>query len=136
MLDLDRYFLPEINLYLIAINYEKKADVNDSSNLKLVCSDDLDVSYSDTGIQLIFTRKLEFIPSALYMLTISYGAELTFNDKTKDEIKWNTIDLAKEIRESNSIFLSNIITRASLLIAQISSSYGQMPLITPPNFII
>ena len=74
-----------------------------------------------------------FEPAGIYELTISYGAAATINAQGLKEIDWKNINVADEIRNGNCTLLNNLISRISLQIGQITSSSGQVPVITPPG---
>ena len=60
---------------------------------------------------------------------------LIFDPSTKDEVDWKKLDIAGEFKKSCPNLMSVLMSRASLLISQITSAAGQPPLITPaaPN---
>ena len=56
---------------------------------------------------------------------LSYGAILKIKKERKEEYDWDKINLAEEFRENGEFVLGNLMSRISLLIAEITSSFGQ-----------
>ena len=69
----------------------------------------------------------------MFNLTVTFGAILKFDPAKKDEYKWHEINMAEEFRKNGEFVTNNLVARISLLIAQITSSYGQTPLILQPS---
>ncbi len=82
---------------------------------------------------MLVTRTLAFEPAELFSLKVSFGAILTFNPENKGDYDWQAINMARELRNNGDFVIKNLIGRISLQIAQITSSYGQPPLILPPE---
>lgn len=132
--NLVEYFLPEQEFYLHQIAYNRIAGYISQDEFVLNCTDNISVELvNKSNIKIIVTRNLYFEPNALFQLSISFGANLKFDPKRAEEYNWNEIDLAKEFRDNGDFVTTNLISRITLLIAQITSSFGQQPLILPPN---
>ena len=130
--DLANYFLPEQEFYLEQAVYErldKKAEVPEYS---LKCIDNIETEVFSDQVKVIVKRVVTFEPRDIFDLSVSFGAILKFNDR-KEEYDWENIDLAEEFRENGDFVLANLLNRMSLLIAEITASYGQPPLILPPK---
>ena len=82
--------------------------------------------------KLTITLSLYFDPEEIFELSLSYGAILKIKKERKEEYDWDKINLAEEFRENGEFVLGNLMSRISLLIAEITSSFGQIPLILPP----
>ncbi len=54
------------------------------------------------------------------------------NIKGDKQLDYNLIK--KKILNKDSVIMSIIMSRISLLISQLTSSYGERPIITPPSF--
>lgn len=136
MIDFERYFLNDQQFFLNSINYKTIEETEQLSEYRMKCTDSITVDLDiERGMRVIFTRELSFEPEALFVLEVSYGAILTFNPDTKDEFDWKKTDLAKEVQTSGGFVLRNIISKVSLLIAEITASGSQVPIVTPPNMI-
>lgn len=99
----------------------------------LNCTDNIYVEKNETnGVKVIVTRELFFEPGELFRLSVAFGADLQFDLQRVDEYDWNEVNLAEEFRVNGDFVISNLMSRITLLIAQITSSYGQQPLILPP----
>lgn len=96
------------------------------------CIDNIDVDINQDIVKLTVKRVLKFEPEEIFELSVSYGATLKIKKEKKQDYDWNKIDLAEEFRENGQFVLGNLMNRISLLIAEITSSFGQEPLILPP----
>ena len=130
--NLSSYFSPKQEIYLNNISYNiiKKNELAEEYNLTNIDNAHVDV-YED-GINLTIERVLEFEPEGLFRLSVSFGANLQFVQEKKSEIDWEKINLAQEFIENGDFITVNLFSRISLLISQITSAYGQPPIITPP----
>lgn len=136
MQNLGQYFMNEHQIYLNGINFEKFDAIPQPENgeITLNCADNITSTVKDNeGVQIILTRKLTFMPEQLFGLEISFGADLKFDKEKAKEINWREINLADEFRDNGEFIISNLLSRISLLVAQITSSFGHTPLIIPPS---
>lgn len=134
--NLQEYFLPEQEYYLNEIKYNRIETGTNQDATSAICEDGIYTELNGTnGIKIIVTRKFYFEPEQIFSLNISFGAELQLNPDKADEINWKEINLSEEFRESGEFVTSNLMSRIALLCAQITSSYGQQPLILPPGVI-
>ncbi len=131
MLDFNRYFLPDRRIFLDNVQYETLETPNPTENRKLNCKDTILAQRSDKWIKINFNRTLSFAPEGVFRLSVTYGVLLFFNPQTKDEINWKETDIAGAFRENCKPLLANMMSRTSLMVAQITSASGQNPLITP-----
>ena len=128
--NLSEYFKPELEIFLDTVSYKRIENVNDKceQELSLLCQDNLKAMLSEDGVRIIVTRTLMFEPEALFALNVSFGADLKFNER-KVEHEWTEINLAEEFGENGDFVTGQLMSRISLLIGQITSSFGQQPLI-------
>ena len=77
--------------------------------------------------------KLTFNPEKMFRLSVAFGADLRFDPQKINEYNWREIDLADEFRENGDFVTGNLMSRITLLIAQITSSFGQPPLVLVPS---
>lgn len=68
----------------------------------------------------------------IFELTITFGVVLKIKEEKMNEYDWNSIPLAEEFQTNGNFVLDNIMSRISLLVAEITSSFGQNPIIVPP----
>ena len=127
------YFLPEQEFYLENIAYDRIENTFENEKHTLKCVDNISVDVSDESLKLIVTRTLNFEPEELFSLTVSFGAILWFNPQNKSEYKWHEINMAEEFRYNGDFVIGNLMQRITLQIAQITSSFGQSPIILPPS---
>lgn len=130
--NLQEYFKPEQEIFLDTISYRR---IENSGNeleqeVALLCQDNIKASVNDEGVRIIVTRSLVFEPEKIFVLSVSFGAELKFNNR-KSEQDWMKINLAEEFMQNGDFVTTQLMSRISLLIGQITSSFGQQPLILP-----
>lgn len=127
-------FLPEQEIYLENIAYERIDIEIDQEEHALKCEDNIAVNTNgNESISIKVTRTLNFEPEELFSLKVSFGALLKFDPEKKDLYNWESINMAEEFRMNGDFITANLMGRISLLIAQITSSFGQSPLVLPPN---
>ena len=83
-------------------------------------------------VNLIVRRTVRFDPQEIFELIISFGVVLKIKKEKQVEYDWNSINLADEFQMNGNFVLDNIMSRISLLVAEITSSFGQNPIIVPP----
>ena len=127
------YFEPDYEFYLDKVDYIHKQKTSNTDKYELNCSDSLETKeIADNKLQVTVTRSLVFEPDDLYSLSVSYVAVLKFDMSKKEELSSLTDNLSKDLINYGQFFLSNIMVRMSMLISEITGSYGQPPVITPP----
>lgn len=131
--NLSEYFLPEHEFYLHKIVYNRLDNVTPEIAVPLNCADNINVEISNNDVKIIVTRSLYFDPEEIFRLSVAFGANLKFDSKKVNEYNWNDINLAEEFRENGEFVTDNLMSRISLLIAQITSSFGQQPLLLTPT---
>lgn len=131
--NLSEYFLPEQQFYLHKLTYNRIVENADEEASSLNCTDNISVElYDGDMLKIIVTRDLFFDPDMLFRLSVSFGADLQFDHQKKKEYDWENINLAEEFRDYGDFVTANLMNRISLLISQITSSFGQMPLVLAP----
>jgi len=140
MLDFEEFFesTKSKEIYLDNIQFKRINKKGAGEKVSLVCKDDLKLrEITEDRACFTLTRHIGFKPVSFFELSISFGFSLLFKQENKSIIKWEDIDLVNELLRDNGVFIGPVISRISLLIAQITSStIGQMPLITPPTLCI
>jgi hypothetical protein len=135
MLDFDKYFSKKYQFHLKSIDYKMLDRLPSQKKYELSCQDYLKTEVAQNELHIDFVRNMKFTPKGLYTLTVAFGAVFEFNNDIKDEIDFKKIDWDLEVLKNREKFLSNVTARASLLISQITSSYGLVPVITPPTML-
>lgn len=132
--NLSEYFKPEKEIFLDTINYKRIENLNRNikGEVALLCEDNIKATANDKGVRIIVTRSLTFDPKELFSLTVSFGPDLKFNER-KTEYDWFDVNLAEEFRENGDFITIQLMNRITLLIGEITSSFGQQPFILPPN---
>ena len=128
--DFNRYFLAERRIALENISYETTKPAQSESGYKLTGRDTVVAQViGNTGVKVTYNRTLKFEPDGPFTLSVSYAVMLIFNPGTRDEVDWKTVDVAKEFQKNCGALIGNMVSRASLLIAEITSAAGQPPVI-------
>ena len=131
--NLAEYFLPEQEFYLHKIVYDRLDSVTSEKMVPLNCADNVNVEVSsNSGVKIIVTRSLYFEPEEIFRLSVAFGANLKFEPQKANEYNWHELNLAEEFRDNGDFVIANLMSRITLLIAQITSSFGQQPLILSP----
>ena len=130
--NLQEYFCPEISIFLDIVNYKRIEEHNKEikQEISLLCQDNVNASVNEDGVRIIVTRSIIFDPNKLFTLSVSFGADLKFSDR-KSEHEWKNINLAEEFLENGDFVTTQLMSRISLVIGEITSSFGQQPLILP-----
>lgn len=135
MLNFNEYFRDEYQFTLKELSYNLIENDASVQQFDLQISDTITTEIIDRQLHVTFGRKVFFEPAVLYRMNVVFSINIRFKDEVDIEsaagIDWNDA-LA---RIENPYFI-NVVSRASNLIAVITSSYGQQPLITPPSPII
>lgn len=135
-MDFDKYFSKKYQFYLKKIDYKMLNEPEFDKECKLVCEDHINTEIVQMGqLHIDFVRNIKFDPDSLYSLSVAFGAVFEFKNDIKDEVDIAKINWDTEVVKNRQKFLSNIVSRASLLISQITSSYGLTPVVTPPTII-
>lgn len=132
--NLNEFFLPEQEFYLDKVNYNRLPQTSNTKEFSLNCIDSIETTLMEDGINILVTRTLKFNPNEIFELSVSFGVNLKFNKDMKRNFEWNDIEWENEFRQNGDFVLANIMSRISLLISEITASYGQMPLVLPPSF--
>lgn len=132
MFNVQSFFKNKRQLFLESVKYDlKPINASTEGESQIACTDTISTQMLDQrNIKLSFCRELNSVDN-MVNIKVQFGIILELNDGvTLDEEK----DLSNEFIGTSE--LSGLIMRASLLISQITASFGQPPLITSPTLII
>lgn len=131
---IDEVFSTEYEFTLENIAYTRQEAAKPGSNIRLTISDTVNTELDGKShLRLSVTRSLQFSPQSLFSLSVTFGLVLSFIDSKNYKPPQN--DWSEYFAHNPSPYFENVMPRISALIAQITASYGQQPLITPPSFI-
>lgn len=130
MENFNQYFIKEKNLFLENINYETvKSDKK--AMIRLGCRDTVVAQLiGERGVKIIFNRRLAFEPEALFTLSVSFGVFLRFDPTRLGEVNWQEVNIVNEFTKANPAIMSELNARTTLLVSQITSSAGGVPIVT------
>lgn len=131
--NLAEYFASEQEFYLDKVSYNRIDKKGYAKEYLLNCIDNIDVEVHEDMVRLTVSRALKFDPEEVFDLSVSFGAILKFRKEKMNDYDWEKINLVEEFRENGQFVLGNLMNRISLLIASITSSFGQAPIILPPE---
>lgn len=131
--DLMNCFENEQQYYLDKIEYSRIEDDFRQNQHTLLCNDNITVNVNNEYVEVKLKRTLSFRPEALFYLSVTFGSILKIDASAKEKYNWKELDLAEEFKENGQFVLDNLMARISLLIGQITSSFGLQPLILPPH---
>lgn len=125
------YFNPSYRFFLQNVQYERIEAEKEKATMQL--NDQLEIQDLEDHAILRYTRKAFFEPQQLFNIIITFAAELEYSEeyriKTVENRSQEALEVIKELGEQ---ITSNLSSRASMVLAQLTSSSGQMPVITPP----
>ena len=135
--NLIEYFEPQQEFYLDKVVYNRVEDIEnvkqEDSEYTLKCVDNITTSIDHNDLKIIVQRQLEFYPEGIFDLTVAFGANLKFVESKMGDYDWNQIDLSNEFRINGGFVIVNLMSRISMLVANITSSFGQAPIVLPPG---
>ncbi len=134
-----KYFHPSNKINLENISYEALANNPpfDGEQVKLNCKDTIVAKLTNKGVKINLNRKVDFDPERIFIISVTFSVFLPFKGRTENEMNWKMVDVAGEFRRAGGPVLGALMSRASLMIAQITAASGQNPLITnasPVNY--
>ena len=125
------YFTMNYRFFLQNVQYERIALGEDNATMQL--NDHLEVQDLEDHAVLKYTRNVFFKPQQLFNISVTFVAELEYSEAYRSKAVENRSQEALEvIKEAGEQVTSNLSSRASLIIAELTSGSGQMPVITPP----
>lgn len=136
MFHFSQAFEDQVQFSLHSVRYEKVKPDSLSQPYQPITTDRISIAEkSETGMTTLLQRDISFDPIGLFSITVSF--EIVWTPKN-----WPSILAAddKQIIDAmmaeKSVFLCSIASRISLLIAQLTSSVGLSPMITPPELMV
>lgn len=131
-MDILNYLNGQQSTFLKSATYNMGSKTD--KHVEIIMNDAVDAKLTNNGIEVIFTRDLNMGEESTFRVEVCMGCYLYFNQDNSNEISWSEVDLVQEIKDC-PIILNKLIARSSLLIAQLTSSFGGNPIVTPPQLI-
>ena len=125
--DFNRYFLADRRIILDNISYETQRPA--AGQLKLNVKDTIVAQVLTPGVKVTYNRSLQFEPDGPFTLSVTFGVLLVFNPGTKNEVDWHNIDVAAEFKKNCPQFVDIMMSKAALLVAEITNASGGNPII-------
>lgn len=131
MENLNRYFLKDRKIFLENINYETVKAESADAQRRLGCRDTVVAQLiGDRGVKIIFNRRLNFEPEALFTLSVSFGVFLRFDPTRYGEVNWKEVNIVKQFTSDCPALMGELNARTTMLVAQITSASGGIPIVT------
>ena len=125
------YFLKDKKIFLENISYETVKSESAEQMRRLGCRDTVVAQLiGDRGVKIIFNRRLNFEPEAIFTLSVSFGVFLRFDPTRYGEINWQEVNIVKQFTADCPALMGELNARTTLLIAQITSAAGSSPIVT------
>ncbi|MEE0842208.1 MAG: hypothetical protein U0M04_04810 [Christensenellales bacterium] len=126
MLNPREVFENRYTIWLQSVDF--KTLKQDKAGIEVSCYDQNKVTINNDTIDIELTRK---VSSDVFVLEITMGAKLKFRSNCEKR------PLADEIEDEiiKTPIVTNLLSRISMLIGQVTSAHGREPLITPPTFL-
>ena len=123
--DFNRYFLAERRISLENVSYETQRPAVTQGQLRLNAKDTIVAQLiGQAGVKATYNRTMSFEPEGPFTVSVSFSVMLVFNPGTRGEIDWRTIDIAEEFKKNCPQLVQTMMTKAALLIAEITNANG------------
>ena len=130
----NKFLKEEYQFILKQVVFRTIDEDNDAEQFKINISDDISVAFVDGGLFVDYCRNVYFEPNGIFDIKVNFGLKLSFKDGVKSEEVCD-VDWVAELGDKENPYMANIIARTSNIISNLTSSFGQQPLITPPVFV-
>ncbi len=134
MIDFEHVFKDEYQFTLKNATYNWLEAGDAPQDAVLNVKDSINAEQYGNQIEITYSRAVFFEPQSIFEATVTFAFILVFQDDAMAQAHHNIV-WEQILLEQENPYMTNIISRASALIAAMTASYGQQPLITPPNFI-
>ena len=127
----NEYFLKDRKIHLENINYETVKSEPSEAMRRLGCRDTIVAQLiGERGVKIIFNRRLNFEPEALFTLSVSFGVFLRFDPTRYGEVNWKEVNIVKQFTSDCPALVSELNARTTMLVAHITSASGGVPIVT------
>lgn len=137
MANYNDWFMDEYRYALSDITYKKHPVVSlpmDVQSPELEIRDSLTIGpRSDSDVHVVFCRNVSFHPENIFSLTVQFDMVFEFK-KSVDRNAIQDSEIIQLLQEEP--FISEVVSKASLLISQITLIGSHAPMVLPPNFIV
>jgi len=117
---------------LLNVNYEYiDFDEEIAEDFEFIVSDDYEIdSFNEDMVSIILSRKVYYKPEIIF--NISVTLQIIYNINKDSEQELNKNNLEKELESKKKLLLEPLVSKASLLIANITNADDDLNVITPP----
>lgn len=133
MSELKEYLSKNCHTELLSVSYEIKGDSAGSS--KVMLEDEFKVELKEKRtICITFSRHIFMKPEAVMDIRVSAFIEHYLDPEKLEKVDFEGLDIEKEIKKDLDYYIRDGYARISQVISQLTSSFGNSPLITPPFY--
>jgi hypothetical protein len=121
----------------VSYDFSAKKAKERLDEIRIVLQDRIEgIVPGDDSLSCKVVREISTSPQSI--ISISVAVKVYFNIKKKysGKVPWDEMDVEKELFENCKSFFVNPMSRISLLIANITSSFAGSPMITPSRLIM
>lgn len=120
------------DIYLLNVDYDYVGVGEDSpENFEFKIHDDYEIDgFNEDIVGITFIRKVYYEPEMFFNISVKLRLICLINKEVEKEL--NKANLEKELKEKEKSLLSPVVSRASLLIANITNTDDDLNVITPP----
>ena len=120
------------DIYLLNVDYDYVGVDEDSpEDFEFKIHDDYKIDgFNEDIVGITFTRKVYYDPEMFFNISVKLRLICLINKEEEKEL--NKANLEKELKEKEKSLLSPVVSRASLLIANITNTDDDLNVITPP----
>jgi len=117
---------------LLNVNYEYiDFDEEIAEDFEFIVLDDYEIdSFNEDMVSIILSRKVYYKPEIIF--NISVTLQIIYNINKDSEQELNKNNLEKELESKKKLLLEPLVSKASLLIANITNADDDLNVITPP----
>lgn len=131
----DDVFQHEYQYTLESISFQQQDGETKPCTVNLEAADSVEINRRNSnGIRFVVKRSIRFSPNILFSMSICFSATLQMRPSADRDLP--DAELINLVCEDKASFLPNLLSRIALLCAEITSIYGQQPLVFPPTLIL
>jgi hypothetical protein len=123
---------------LLNINYDSfEISESHSSQINVTVSDNIsDFLTEDNNLSFVVSRSLITNPDKLFEISVSAKITIYVKDELVGNVPWDKFDIPQELIRDCPNSFADAYNRFSLLIANITSSFTGVPIVTPNVFLL
>lgn len=133
----EKIFVNNVGVRLDSVDYKFICDPKGNANLSIVATDSTNIDECDfEHIVIRLLRTVKFSPSDFYSIGVTVVLNYSLNEKTKENFETKK-ELLKYAKEHVNVLINKtpVCSSISAIISEVTSSFGQVPIITSAQII-